>query len=127
MRQRVRAWLDDQPAGAVSLPRMCQTLGLSRSTLNRAFKPDGGVLAYDRWRRLRALHARLSDPNETRSVAELGYAFGFADKARLSRVFREAFGYPPSELRRQAAAVSLPIVETGDLAQTYKAALNRLA
>jgi AraC-like DNA-binding protein len=127
VRQRVRAWLDEQPPGAVSLPRMCQTLGMSRSTLNRAFKPEGGVLAYDRRRRLRALHARLSDPGEMRSVAELGYAFGFADKARLSRVFRDAFGYPPSELRRQAAAVSLPIVDTGDLAQTYKAALSRLA
>lgn len=113
--------------GGLDLEQMCQALGLSRASLGRAFKADGGVLAYDRRRRLLALHSRLSDRAETRGVAELGYAYGFPDKAHLSRVFREAFGYSPSEVRRQVAGVTPHVAEPGSLAETYKTALRSLS
>lgn len=127
VRQKVRRYIESQPIGRLDLDQMCQALGLSRASLARAFKADGGVLAYDRRRRLLALHSRLSDASEPRGVAELGYAYGFPDKAHLSRVFRGAFGYSPSEVRRQLAGVMPHVAEPGSLAETYKSALRGLS
>jgi len=127
VRQKVRRYIEGQPMGQLDLDQLCRTLGLSRASLGRAFKGDGGVLAYDRRRRLLALHSRLSDAIETRGVADLGYDYGFPDKAHLSRVFREAFGYAPSEVRRQVASVTPYIAEPGSLADVYKTALRKLS
>jgi AraC-like DNA-binding protein len=127
VRQRVRAYVERQPTGSLNLARMCQALGVTRSSLNRAFKTDGGVLAYDRRRRLVALHGRLADPTETRSVSDLGYEYGFPEKTHLSRAFREAFGYSPSELRGQALARPPNVAEPGSLQERYKAALRSLS
>ena len=127
IRHRVRAYIEREPPGTLSLDRVCQSLGLTRSSLSRAFKVDGGVLAYDRRRRLIALHARLTDPTEARSVSELGYAYGFAEKTHLSRVFREAFGYSPTELRRNATSQAPASAAPGSLQETYKRALRGLS
>lgn len=127
LRQKVRRYIEAQPMGRLDLDQLCQALGLSRASLGRAFKGDGGVLAYDRRRRLLALHSRLSDATETRGVAELGYAYGFPDKAHLSRVFREAFGYPPSEVRGQVTRVTPNLAAPGSLAEVYKTALRNLS
>ncbi len=127
VRQKVRRYLETQAPGHLDLDRLCKTLGLSRASLARAFKPDGGVLAYDRRRRLLALHSRLSDATERRGVAELGYAYGFAEKTHLSRVFRQMFGYAPSEVRRQVAGVMPHVAEIGSLAEAYKTALRNLS
>lgn len=127
VRQRVVRYIEAQAMGRLDLDHLCQALGLSRASLGRAFKGDGGVLAYDRRRRLLALHSRLSDTTETRSVAELGYAYGFPDNAHLSRVFRKTFGYAPSEVRRQVAGVMPHVAEPGSLADVYKTALRNLS
>lgn len=127
IRHRVRAYIEREPPGTLSLDRMCQALGVTRSSLSRAFKVDGGVLAYDRRRRLIALHARLTDPTEARSVSDLGYAYGFAEKTHLSRVFREAFGYSPTELRRNATNHAPTAAAPGSLQETYKRALRGLS
>ncbi len=127
VRQKVRGYIEAQPPGQLDLHRMCQTLGVSRASLARAFKADGGVLAYDRRRRLLALHNRLSDASETRGVAELGYAYGFSEKTHLSRVFRQMFGYAPTEVRRQVAGVMPHVAEAGSMAEAYKTALRKLS
>lgn len=127
VRQKVRGYIEARPPGQVDLDRLCQTLGVSRASLVRAFKADGGVLAWDRRRRLLALHSRLSDATETRGVAELGYAYGFAEKTHLSRVFRQMFGYAPTEVRRQVAGVMPYLAEAASPAETYKTALRNLS
>ena len=127
VRHRVRAYIERQPPGTLNLDALCHALGVTRSSLNRAFKAAGGVLAYDRRRRLVALHGRLADPTEPRSVSQLGYDYGFPEKTHLSRVFREAFGYPPSEVRKMAAAHLAAAAPAGSLQATYKAALRDLS
>ncbi|WP_296595648.1 AraC family transcriptional regulator [Phenylobacterium sp.] len=127
VRLKVIRYIESQPMGRFDLDHLCHELGLSRASLARAFKGDGGVLAYDRRRRLLALHSRLSDATEPRSVAELGYAYGFPDNAHLSRVFRDTFGYAPSEVRRQVAGVMPHVAEPGSLADVYKTALRNLS
>ena len=77
---------------------------MTRSSLYRLFKGDGGLLAFDRRRRLRLLHRAIADPADRRSFGELGFQLGFADAAHLARLFRQAFGYSMSELRDQLHA-----------------------
>jgi AraC-like DNA-binding protein len=127
IRHRVRAYIEQIPRGALNVDAMCLALGVTRSSLNRAFKAAGGVMAYDRRRRLVALHGRLADATETRSVSQLGYDYGFPEKSHLSRVFREAFGYPPSDVRKMAAAHLVAAAPAGSLQATYKAALRELS
>lgn len=128
IRHRVRGYMASEPMGSITLDGICDRLGVTRSSLHRAFKADGGVLAYDRRRRLVALHDRLTDPTEMRSVAELGYAYGFPEKTHLSRAFRAAFGYAPSDLRRNAAAAGAALrTEPDSLPALYKAALRSLS
>ena len=87
-RQRAIQYIAAQPPGELSLPAMQARLGLTRASLYRLFRSDGGVLAFDRRRRLRMLHRALSDPLERRSIGELGFAHGFADQAHLLRPTR---------------------------------------
>lgn len=75
-------------------------LGLSRSSLYRAFRPVGGVQAYIRQRRLEnardVLAARVG-PHPT--VSEVAHSHGFASDSHFSRAFRKTFGYPPGSSR----------------------------
>jgi AraC-like DNA-binding protein len=99
------AYVETQPPGQVSVAGAMAALGMTRSTLYRLFQADGGLMAYDRVRRLRALHRDLADPLERRTVAELGAAHGFLDRAHLARLFRATFGYSMTTLRRRIDAL----------------------
>lgn len=103
-RADVQAYIAAQPPGALSIPAMLDRLGMTRSTLYRLFRQDGGVIAYDRMRRLRALYRDITDPLESRSIADLGARQGFFEKAVLARTFKATFGCSISELRRRAKA-----------------------
>jgi AraC-like DNA-binding protein len=104
---------------------IARAAGLSRSALYRLFEPLGGVAAHVRRRRLEVARATLLDPTEARSLGELAHDLGFSSQALFSRLFREAFGYAPRELRgiTSADAVHLDPRET---AATYAALVRRL-
>lgn len=104
-RERAKTHIASLTEGSLDVTAMSRALGLSRSALYRLFRREGGVLAYDRRRRLVVLHGCLADPVETRGIAELGHAHGFHDAAQLSQLFRRTFGYSASELRNNAAAL----------------------
>jgi len=75
---------------------LVQALGLSRSSLYRAFQPVGGVNAWIRQRRLehaRDLLANRTGPRPT--VGEVAQICGFASDSHFSRAFRKAFGHSP--------------------------------
>lgn len=55
-----------------------------------------------RRRRLLAAHAMLSDPSDTRKVAEIGVAIGIDSPANFSRAFTQQFGYSPSNIYKHA-------------------------
>lgn len=87
----------DPDLGAESL---MTALGLSRSSLYRAFRPVGGVQAYIRQRRLenaRDVLAARTGPRPT--VGEVAHSHGFASDSHFSRAFRKVFGYPPGSSR----------------------------
>lgn len=79
---------------------LMQELGLSRSSLYRAFQPVGGVNAWIRRRRLenaRDMLARRTGGRPT--VGEVAQSHGFASESHFSRSFSKAFGHPPGARR----------------------------
>lgn len=98
-RARVEAFIAAAPPGSVTVAGLTAALGMSRSVIFDLFRPHGGVIAYDRERRLRALARDLADPATGATVAELGARHGFLDPSALSRAFRRSFGCTPHEAR----------------------------
>jgi AraC-like DNA-binding protein len=92
-----------QPLGTLSVEGITAALGISRSVLYRLFARDGGLLAYDRKRRLRAVHRAMCNPLNTSTLVDLAARYGFRDQAALLRSFRKAFGTTPSKLREHYA------------------------
>lgn len=75
---------------------LMRALGLSRSSLYRAFQPVGGVNAWIRQRRLEHARDLLADQTGLRlSVGDVAQACGFASDSHFSRAFRKAFGNSP--------------------------------
>jgi AraC-like DNA-binding protein len=106
IRHRVRRFIDQNLTTSDLTPeRICRELALSRSALYRAFSIMGGVTYYIQGRRLEAVHALLSRPDEQRRVAEIAYAHGFLSDAHFSTAFRRRYGYTPSEARRGATTL----------------------
>lgn len=81
---------------------LCKQLAISRTRLYELFETSGGVANYIRRRRLLAAHAMLSDPSDTRKVAEIGVAIGIDSPANFSRAFTQQFGYSPSNIYKHA-------------------------
>jgi AraC-like DNA-binding protein len=101
---RIRRFIDDNLESEDLTPaRICDELGVSRSSLNRALAADGGVTAYVRLRRLDAIRVLLENAAERRSIADIAYGFGFVSDAHFSRSFRQHFGYSPREARLRTA------------------------
>ncbi len=98
-----KAYVAAQQPGSLSIAGITTALGISRSVLYRLFERDGGLLAYDRMRRLRAAHRAVSNPLNTSTLNELAARYGFRDKAALLRSFRKAFGSTPAEVRQHRA------------------------
>lgn len=96
----------------LSISKLCQSLGISRSTLHRLFAAEGGVQNYIRTRRLQAVRKALGDSASAEPIHGLAERLGFSDAAHLSRLFRAQFGMTPSDWRAQAreneAAVDRP-------------------
>jgi transcriptional regulator GlxA family with amidase domain len=94
----IRTRLSDE---ALSPSRVARATRISRATLYRLFDEAGGVRKYIQTQRLAQLRDSLSDSSQQQSVAALAFDAGFASEHHASRSFREAFGLPPAEFRRE--------------------------
>lgn len=108
LRHRVEASIMAAATGHIDIAALCVSEGISRSTLYRLFRRDGGVLSWDRTRRLRDLYRSVSDPADTRTLGEIGAAHGFHDSAGLARAFKLHFGMSASQVRQRAWAGAAP-------------------
>lgn len=82
-----------------SVDEVAKAIGVSRSSLYRAFEPMGGVLTYVRHRRLARVYAALRVRAGTADRIEtLADQYGFASSAQLSAAFRERFGFGPQDV-----------------------------
>ncbi len=95
-------------------------LRLSRTTLYALFERDGGVAAFIRRRRLRAISRALINPAERRRISEIAFACGFKSEAHFSRAFRQEFGATPSDVRAEGLASTTRRDDVPDLGERYK-------
>lgn len=99
--ERLYALLDDDPVRSWPINLAAGAIGLSTRDLQRRLHRQGasysGILREARVRR--AARAMLDAPT---SLAEIGYAAGFADQAHFTREFRRVLGASPAEWRRAA-------------------------
>lgn len=91
IRQRL---LDPQ----LTVQDIAEAVGVSRTTLFRAFAP-GGLRRYMLDMRLDQARAALGGRDLRRqTVAEVAYRHGFASAAHFARLYRERFGHAPGEM-----------------------------
>lgn len=121
LQRHIDANLADPALGPEAL---CARFRMSRATLFRLFRDQGGVRSYIQQRRLAACRRALSSPrNAGRPIYDIALDCGLANPSHLSTLFREQFGMSPSELREAARqrwrqpgwdpeAEELPAVET---------------
>lgn len=82
---------------------ICDSFGLSRSTLYRLFEPLGGVAKHVRDRRLaRALDDLVTPRRERPRIVDIAFHWGFGSEASFSRAFRTNYGMSPGEARETA-------------------------
>jgi AraC-like DNA-binding protein len=108
--ERVRSYLRDRPAHAVSLAEVVTLAGVAPSRLVRAFTREVGLPP-----RSYHLHARLALARrlllEGRPVGWVTYECGFADQSHLSRRFKQCYRLTPGAFQAQCA--STPTGEPG--------------
>ena len=119
---RIKRYIAAQPPGTLNVAAMTLALGISRAALYRMFRREGGIIAYDRQKRLRALYRAIAEPPHDRSIAKLAADHGFNDATVLSRLFRRTFGCAPGSLRRDGDAR-----QADDPADRIGAAIAQLA
>lgn len=99
--KRLRRFIEDNlNRPDLTAARLAREVGVSRSQLYRQFAASGGVDSYIRRRRLRRSLQALSDPRRAHlRIGEIAYDTGFTDEAHFSRLFRQAFGRSPRDMR----------------------------
>ncbi|MFD1470392.1 ATP-binding protein [Hymenobacter caeli] len=103
VRAAVELALDDE---ALDVEALAHALALSRTQLHRKLKALTGHAPGDFIRLVRLTHAHELLAGGAATVAEAGYRVGYGNPANFSTSFSRHFGYPPSEARPRAAAVS---------------------
>lgn len=106
----IAANLLDPDLDADAVAKAC---GGSRATLYRTFEEDGGVHRFIQQRRLEQAHQRLW--RRDGSVGDIAYQHGFSSQPHFSRVFRQRFGYSPSDVRPKAAVPAEPLSPSGPM------------
>ena len=97
--KRLTRFIDEHIAEPLSLNRLADLVGLSRSQLTRNFKARFGVSlqTYIRGRRVILVQSRMRQDRS--SLAQLALDCGFSDQSHLSRVFRHTVGTSPGRWR----------------------------
>lgn len=96
---RVQDWLIAHPEEGASLDELARVAGLSPRHLTRVFRQATGVSIQEYRTRLRLERARslLRDPGLT--LEAIAVRCGFESSRQLRRIWKEAFGTPPSAAR----------------------------
>ncbi len=93
--------LHEMIANSPSLEDLAQMLGTNRRQINKSFQlccgqPVFGWLREERLRQAHHLICRTDTP-----ISLIGEHLGYSTPANFAKAFRERFGFPPSDLRRE--------------------------
>lgn len=92
----------------ISVAEICDTLGISRSTLERRLKKSIGRGAKEELLRLRLREVNRLLRNTNLTIESIAEATGFAHAHYLQTLYREKFGTTPGEFRKQTAVRDSP-------------------
>ena len=87
----------------LDIETISQAAGISPRYANAIVKETGqSLMRFVLERRLAHCKTALEDPAQiNRTISEIAYGWGFTDMTHFGRVFKEAFGSPPRDHRRQ--------------------------
>lgn len=84
---------------AIKTSAVAAAAGVSRATLYRSFDNVGGVNRYIQARRLHHARAALRRRHDLKpTIADIAWDYGFTSQSHFGRLFRERYGYSPSEV-----------------------------
>lgn len=127
IRERAMALLDSRPPEARwSADTLAVAIGVSRTSLYRAFEITGGVRRYVLRRRLARAYAALrSRRGVSPSVETIGQQNGFPDRRSFVQAFRAQFGLSPDDV--EPSDILREMTDTGQEAPTARAMHDVLA
>jgi AraC-like DNA-binding protein len=95
-------WLETRVSDPVSVKEMAAFCGLSTSRFHHVFRQETGETPHHYMCRKRLTRAAEWIRSTDLTVSEIAQRLSFADPFHLSRVFKAAYGMPPSVFRRSA-------------------------
>jgi AraC-like DNA-binding protein len=102
IKRYIETHLETEPLGAEDL---CDRFGISRASLYRMFKPEGGLAGYVRDQRLNLAMRRLAEPHGQKTrLLDLAINLRFSSDSTFVRAFRRKFGLTPGEVREKSQA-----------------------
>lgn len=103
--KRALKQLESDSSNSMTVISLCETIGSSYSTLERAFVEEFGVppKTYIRIRRLTAVQKELLRPDYEGAIADVAHEWGFWHLSAFARDYHKQFGELPSETRSRAA------------------------
>lgn len=121
IRERAMALLDSRPSHAPwSAATVAVAIGVSRTSLYRAFESTGGVRTYVLRRRLARAYASLrARRGLSPSIEAIGQQNGFRDRRTFVQAFLSQFGLSPDDV--VPSDQRLEVTETGQAAPTSRA------
>jgi AraC family ethanolamine operon transcriptional activator len=101
-------YLTEQKGQPVRLSELCQHLGVSKRSLNRAFSDAFDlppVLYLRQWRLCQVRRVLSSPENGAQTVSSVALQFGFWELGRFAQQYNQLFGELPSQTLATAAQV----------------------
>jgi AraC-like DNA-binding protein len=83
-----------------NLVELARSVGLSRSKLHYDFRVVYGTTPFDYLRNRRLEKAKISLDKGNMDVTEVAYSVGYSSPSHFTKVFKQYFGMPPSNYRR---------------------------
>jgi transcriptional regulator GlxA family with amidase domain len=95
--------MEQNMAAPLPIDELASRLSLSTRQLERLFRETLGLQPTEAYRSIRLRYAAWLLSSGDRSITSIAQDAGFADGSHFSRLYRAAYGQPPSAARREAA------------------------
>lgn len=102
--QRAEQFIRDNLANPnLNSQLVAESCGISLRYLQRLFaESDHSIVGYIRDKRLTRCDEMLKMPNDTSTVANIAYKWGFYDQAQFCKHYRNRFGCTPTDTRKKS-------------------------
>ena len=107
--RKILRYISRNFTGSISLSDLAEKMYTSSSTLSRFFKKQTGIYFADYVNQVRLKHAVQGLLYSDDSITKIAVDSGFSNLSVFNRLFKEAYGMPPNEYRKQERAGHQPV------------------